>query len=339
MPTDGCLISVVVPAMNEADCLPKLHEELQEVAGSLPLEFEFLFVDDGSSDRTPQVLADLRRKDPRVRFLILSRNFGHQAALSAGLAHAAGDAVIMMDADLQHPPALLPEMLRHWQEGYDVVNTVRAVTRDVGPVKHVLSRLFYRVFNWVANIQIQPDTADFRLLSRAVVDILNRMPERRRFWRGLVPWLGFRQIEIRFSAPGRFAGKPKYNFAKSLQFALDGITSFSFYPLRRLMMLGWFVTLISGLYGLWALGSHLFGNSTVPGWTSLVLCVLFLGGLQMTAIGVLAEYVGRILEEVKGRPRYVVRESVTSRTPETTDGRESADDAPAKDQAVGAEYP
>jgi polyisoprenyl-phosphate glycosyltransferase len=313
MPTDKRLVSIVVPAMNEADCLPTLSAELQTVAAALAAEFdfEFLFVDDGSGDATAQVLAGLRRKDGRVRYLVLSRNFGHQAAISAGLAHARGDAVIMMDADLQHPPALIPELLQHWQAGYDVVNTVRMATRDASRAKQALSRAFYCVFNWVANIHIQPDAADFRLLSRPVVEIVKCLPERHRFWRGLIPWLGFRQTNVRFVAPARYAGRPKYNFVRNLQFALDGISSFSFYPLRRLMMLGWLVTLLSGLYGLWALGSHLWGSYTVPGWTSLLLCVLFLGGVQLTAIGAVAEYVGRILEQVKGRPLYIVREDQT----------------------------
>ncbi len=303
------LVSVVVPGLNEARCLPALHEELRRVCDPLNFRFEFLFVDDGSTDETPQVLADLRAKDPRVRYLVLSRNFGHQAALSAGLDHAAGQAVIMMDGDLQHPPALIPELLQQWQGGYDVVNTRRRETADVSPLKRLLSRLFYKVFNWLANVQIHPGTADFRLLARPALDALNSLPERPRFLRGLVPWLGFRQTYVEFTAPPRWAGQPKYNFWRSLRLAMEGITAFSLYPLRRLALFGWFIILLSLIMALWALFDHLILHVTVPGWTSLIICVLFLGGCQLLTLAVLGEYVGRILEQVKGRPLYIVRQA------------------------------
>ena len=171
-------------------------------------------------------------RDQRVRYLRLSRNFGHQASLTAGLHHAAGAAVIVMDGDLQHPPALIPQLLEQWDAGFDIVNTLRKETSDAGPVKRWASRLFYKAFNWVANVEIRPGGADFRLMSRAAVDGLNRLPERHRFLRGLVPWLGFRQTYLEFTAPCRFAGRPKYTLLRSLRFALDGLTSFTFYPLR-----------------------------------------------------------------------------------------------------------
>jgi glycosyltransferase involved in cell wall biosynthesis len=305
-----CLVSLVIPAMNEARCLPKLHQELRGACDLLPYQFEFLFVDDGSTDDSAGVLAGLRELDGRVHYLLLSRNFGHQAALSAGLAHAAGDAVIMMDGDLQHPPSLIPEMILRWNQGYDIVNTVRKATADISPIKWALSEMFYRTFNWIANVQIQPGGADFRLMSRAAVDVLNGLPERHRFFRGLVPWLGFRQTQIEFSAASRYAGQPKYNVIKNLRFALDGFTSFSLYPLRRMAVFGWVITLVSLMYGLWAVGSHLLTRNTVPGWTSLIVSVVFFGGCQLMAFGVLGEYIGRILEQVKGRPIYIVREAV-----------------------------
>jgi dolichol-phosphate mannosyltransferase len=303
------LVSVVVPAMNESECLSKLHEELRKVCDALPYRFEFVFVDDGSTDNSAEVLARLRREDRRVRYLLLSRNFGHQAALSAGLAHASGQAVIMMDGDLQHPPSLIPELLARWSEGYDVVNTIRVETEAIHGIKRLFSDSFYKAFNWLSNVQIQQGAADFRLVSRAVADSLKDLPERHRFLRGLVPWLGFKQTYVRFTAPARFAGRTKYSFLRNIRFALDGFTSFSFYPLRRMTVAGWLITLASAVYGLWAIASHIAGK-TVPGWTSLIICVVFFGGCQLIAFGVIGEYVGRILEQVKGRPIFIVREAV-----------------------------
>jgi len=309
MPVNVPLISVVIPVLNEADCLSKLYEELRLVCDPLPYDFEFLFVDDGSTDQTGEMLAGLRQGDERICYLLLSRNFGHQAALSAGLNHADGDAVIMMDGDLQHPPQLIPLLLECWRNGYDVVNTLRIETEGIHPFKRLCSSLFYRVFNWAANISLKPGSADFRLLARPVVNVLNELPERHRFLRGLIPWMGFRQTVVEFTAPCRWAGQSKYNFLRSLRFALDGITAFSFYPLRRLTILGWLITLASLLYGVYALTAHLLGRGTVPGWTSLLLCILFFGGCQLLVAGVLGEYIGRILEQVKGRPLYISRES------------------------------
>ena len=307
MPDDLPLITVAIPVLNEAECLTKLYDELCSACDPLPYDFEFLFVDDGSTDRTAEILTDLRRKDERICFVLLSRNFGHQAALCAGLGHAAGDAVIMMDGDLQHPPQVIPQLLERWQAGYDVVNTQRVETEGIDPLKQFWSASFYRVFNWVANMSLKPGSADFRLLSRVAVDVLNDLPERHRFLRGLVPWLGFRQTAVEFTAPTRWAGRSKYGFLRNLRFALDGITAFSFYPLRRVTVLGWIITLASLAYGAFALTTHLLGRGTVPGWTSLLLCILFFGGCQLLVAGVLGEYIGRILEEVKGRPLYVAR--------------------------------
>ncbi len=304
------LVSIVIPAYNEAECLPRLHAELCRACDPLPYAFEFLFVDDGSRDATPETLAQLRRRDGRVGYLALSRNFGHQAALSAGIERARGDAVIVMDGDLQHPPALIPVLLDRWRAGHDVVNTHRVQTVRIGLLKRLCSAAFYRVFNWAANVHLSPGSADFRLLARPVVDALNGLPERHRFLRGLIPWLGFRQTCVDFVAPERFAGHSKYTFLRSLRFALDGITAFSFYPLRRVTMLGWLIALGSVVYALYALGAHLFGHDTVPGWTSLLLCILFFGGCQLALAGILGEYLGRVLEQVKGRPLYIVRSAV-----------------------------
>jgi glycosyltransferase involved in cell wall biosynthesis len=317
------LLSVVVPLLDEADCLPHLHAELARVCERLPLRTEFLFVDDGSTDGSDAVLEQLASADPRVRFLSLSRNFGHQAALTAGLAHAAGDVVVTLDADLQHPPALIPDMLRLHAAGFDVVNTVRRDPADAGPLKRLCSAAFYRVFNAVAGVRLEPGGADFRLLGRPVVDALRRLPERQRFLRGLVPWVGFRQTTLEYAAADRRAGRAKYGFARSLGLALDGLTAFSFYPLRRLAALGFLIAMGSFAYGLWAIVAWLVGMA-LPGWTSLAAGAFFLGGCQLLFAGVLGEYLGRVLDEVKGRPVYVVRRAVgVARRRRTKSGRVS----------------
>jgi polyisoprenyl-phosphate glycosyltransferase len=303
-------VSVVVPAMNEAKCLPKLHQELTAACDPLGYQFEFIFVDDGSTDDSLEILSGLRRRDDRVRYLALSRNFGHQAALSAGLAHASGDAVIMMDGDLQHPPALIPELLEQWRAGHDVVNTIRLETAEISPLKKVWSRLFYATFNLLANVRVEPGGADFRLMSRSAVAALNDLPERQRFLRGLVPWLGFRQARVEFRAPARWAGRSKYTFRRNIRFALEGITAFSFYPLRLVTIFGGMIAMASLLGGVVAAGFHILAGAAVPGLTSLLLCMLFLGGCQLAVLGIIGEYVGRTLEQVKGRPMYILREAV-----------------------------
>jgi dolichol-phosphate mannosyltransferase len=304
------LVSVVIPGLNEAPNLAKLHDELRRVCDPLPVRFEWVFVDDGSTDRTPEVLADLRKTDERLRYIVLSRNFGKEAALSAGLAHAAGDAVILMDSDLQHPPALVPELIERWQAGHEIVNTVRLEVADMPAWKQLASWLFNRAFNWLAAAPMPPGSNDFRLLDRAAVNVLTDLPERRLFLRGLVPWLGFRQTSVAFTAPPRHAGQTKYSFLASVRLALESITSFSFYPLRRLALFGGLITLASLLYVAWLLGDRLIRGTPLETAAVVLACVLFLGGCQLLTLGVLGEYVGRVLEQVKGRPTYVIREAV-----------------------------
>ena len=306
------LISVVMPEMNEEECLPKLHAELCRVCDALPYRFEFLFVDDGSTDRSSDVLADLHQKDARVRFLLLSRNFGQQAALTAGIVHATGDAVIMMDSDLQHPPSLIPELLERWQQGYDVVNTIRLETEGISWTKNLFSKLFYPFFNAVTSVKIEQGGADFRLLSRAVVDELNAMPERHRFIKGLISWLGFRQSKISYSAPRRWAGQAKMNFRKNIRYALDGLVSFSYFPIRLMLLGGACGMLGSAAYGFFAFLTFLFTGSSAPAWVSMLAGMVFLSSLQIALMGMLGEYVSRILDQVRARPMFVVREAVGS---------------------------
>ena len=300
-------VSIVIPAYNEAPCLGKLHQELTTVCDHLPYHFEFVFVNDGSTDETDDVLAELRSRDDRVRYLVLSRNFGHQGALSAGMSFATGDAVIMMDADLQHPPGMIPRLLDCWKDGYEVVNTIRVETEDSTVRKRLFSRAFYWVFKALSGVAIEPGSADFRLMSRGPVDALNGLPERHRFIRGLVPWLGFRQTSVAFRAPARWAGLPKYTFRRSLRLALEGVTAFRLYPLRLVAVFGLVVMVVSFTHGIFALLWQLLGGHTVKGWTSLMICVNFFGGCQLATIGILSEYLGRTLDQVKGRPLFILR--------------------------------
>jgi polyisoprenyl-phosphate glycosyltransferase len=302
-------ISVVIPIYNEAPCLGKLYDELTAVCDPLPHEFEFLFVNDGSTDATEDVLAELRRADARIRYLVMSRNFGHQGALSAGLKFADGDAVIMMDGDLQHPPKLIPRLIACWEAGSDVVNTVRLDTAKSPVAKKVLSHAFYAIFRLLTGFPIEAGSADFRLMSRETVDVLNSLNERHRFIRGLVPWLGFRQARVTFQAPARWAGQPKYTFRRSLRLALEGVTAFNLYPLRLVTVFGLIVIAASLLIGARAIFGPLPGDPTVSGWTSLMIVVAFFGGCQLATTGILGEYLGRTLDQVKGRPLYIVRSS------------------------------
>jgi glycosyltransferase involved in cell wall biosynthesis len=309
-------VSIVIPAYNEAPCLDRLYDELASVCDMLPFHFEFVFVNDGSTDDTEAVIAALELRDDRVDHVALSRNFGHQGALSAGLVHAAGVAVIMMDADLQHPPSVIPRLLECWEEGYEVVNTVRRDTEDQSLRKRLFSRAFYWVFKALTGVPIQPGSADFRLMSREPLDALNRLPERQRFIRGLVPWLGFRQTSVTFDAPARFSGCPKYTFRNSVRLALDGMTAFSLFPLRLVTLFGLLVAAASFTAGLVVQCRQLLGGPTVTGWTALMICVHFFGGCQLATMGVLGEYVGRALGQVMGRPLFIVRSgrgSYTSR--------------------------
>jgi polyisoprenyl-phosphate glycosyltransferase len=304
------LISVVVPVLNEQGNIPYLYRSLIEEFDQLWYDFEVIFVDDGSRDRSADIIRKLHANDPRVKLVSLSRNFGHQMAVTAGLESARGAAVIMMDADLQHPPAVIPEMIARWQQGFDVVYTVRKTTEGVGLFKRLTSAAYYRLINRIIDTRIIPSAADFRLIDRKVVNCLNGIRERSRFVRGLVTWVGFRQTAIPYVAAKRHAGTTKYSLGRMLSFAVDGITSFSTFPLRCSTYLG-FLSALAGIpYAVWAIYLKLFTDATVSGWSSLIVAVLFLGGVQLIALGILGEYVGRIYEEVKQRPLYLVQETI-----------------------------
>jgi len=299
-------LSVVVPVFNEDAVLPELQRRLSAVLAECAPAHEIIFVDDGSSDESPTILLAASDADPRIRVLRFSRNFGHQAAVTAGIEHAAGAAIVIIDADLQDPPEVIPDLLAEWRAGSQVVSAVRGVREGESPIRLALIRLFYRLIRGMSSVDLTPDVGDFRLIDRRVADALNRLPERNRYVRGLVRWVGFKHSEVRYRRAGRFAGQTKYPYTKLIQLALDGMTSFSAVPLQLVTYLGFAVSALSlGLVG-FALISHLGGGQIPAGWTSVFVAVAFLAGIQLVAIGILGAYVTRIFDEVKGRPLYIV---------------------------------
>jgi glycosyltransferase involved in cell wall biosynthesis len=308
--------SVVVPIYNEEQVLPEFHRELAAVLRSLGESFEILYVDDGSGDRSLEILRSLAAAEPDVRGVRLSRNFGHQVALSAGLDLAEGEAVITLDADLQDPPALIPELIARWREGAQVVLARRRRRRGEGLLKRASSRLFYRLLRGLSGLPLPLDVGDFRLLDREVCLWLRALPERHRYLRGLIGWAGFRQAEVPFDRQPRRAGRSKYPPARMLRFALDGLTSFSIAPLRAASGLGALVTAGGLAYLLYVLYRRLIAGATVVGWASIVSLLVIFNGVILMLLGVLGEYVGRIYEEIKGRPLYMVRERFGSRQDE-----------------------
>lgn len=299
-------ISIVVPVFNEQDNLHEFHKHITQVMANEPYDYNLIFVDDGSSDASAVILSELADKDSHVEAYLLSRNYGHQMALTCGLDNADGDAVITMDGDMQHPPELLPKLLRLWEQGYEIVQTKRLATEDAGFIKRLTSSTYYKLINAMSKVEITPGGSDFRLMDRKAVDAFRLYRERARFIRGLVNTLGFKVAVFEFVAPPRFAGKSKFNMRKMLHFALDGITAFSNLPLRW----AFYVGMIFGLCSILLLG-HVFYvkyiiDDAVPGWATMTVSVLFLGGIQLVGIGILGEYIGRIFEEIKHRPLYLV---------------------------------
>lgn len=303
-------ISFVVPVFNEEENIHEFHRRLTQVMAPLPYDYEILFIDDGSRDRTSLLIRELAEKDPHVQGYVFARNFGHQLALTCGLDQSTGDAVISMDGDLQHPPEMVPDLLKKWEEGYEIVQTVRKSTEDATWFKSITSRLYYKLINSMSEVRITPGGSDFRLMDRKAVDALNRFRERARFIRGMVNNLGFRYTTLEFVAPPRFAGHSKFSLRKMLRFALDGITAFSRVPLRLALYVG----CIAGLGSILLIGHVIYVKyivqDAVPGWTTLAAAEFFLGGVELIAIGIVGEYVGRIFDEVKQRPLYIIREHI-----------------------------
>ena len=299
-------LSVVLPVYNEAENISLLYDRLVAVLQRENLDFEILFVDDGSNDESVQKLNDLEASDERVHIIGLARNFGHQIAITAGLDFARGKAVAIMDADLQDPPEVLPNFIRKWREGHDVVYAVRAQRKE-GWLKQLSYKAFYRLLRHVSNIEIPLDAGDFCLMDRRVVDLLKSMPERNRFVRGIRSWVGLRQVGVPFERHARYAGTSKYTVGRLMLLALDGLISFSYVPLRIITFLGLSVSLLSMLMAIFFFVKKLLYGLNPPGYASIIVSIFFLAGIQLITLGVIGEYVGRIFEESKRRPMYVLR--------------------------------
>jgi glycosyltransferase involved in cell wall biosynthesis len=300
--------SLVIPAFNEEGVLPELAVRLVELMDGLDGEAEAILVDDGSRDRTYELMLEAAAKDPRIRVVRLSRNFGHQIALTAGVDLATGDAVIVMDADLQDPPDVVLELARRWREGYDVVYAVREARQGETQFKRATAAAFYRGFNRISEVQVPVDVGDFRLVDRRALDVFNEMRESNRFVRGMFSWIGLRQTGVVYTRQERHAGETKYPLRKMVRFAATGVISFSAAPLRAALNLGFFVSFVAFALAVWSLIVRLAGLYHVPGWTSIVVVTTLIGGVQLIVLGVIGEYIGDIHTEVKGRPLYVVSE-------------------------------
>jgi glycosyltransferase involved in cell wall biosynthesis len=303
-------LSIVIPTYNEEGNIALLYDQLKEVLNAEGIEqFELIFVNDGSSDESLSVIKGLSDRDTRVKFISFSRNFGHQHALKAGLDHAMGDAVISMDADLQHPPALIPEMLKKWKEGAQVVFTIRSQEEGISWFKKKTSSGFYWLINKLSEHPIIDGAADFRLLDKKVVAEIRRYPEKELFFRGMISGIGFKQSSIHFKPNKRHSGQTKYSFNKMAAFAIAGITSSSAKPLYFSIYLGAFMAFLAFLYGIYAICIALFTNDAITGWTSIVASIVFIGGIQLFVMGIIGVYLGKIFKESKNRPHYIIDET------------------------------
>lgn len=305
--SNKALISIVIPFFNEEGNLEHLYSRVVKLFKEIDYEFELVLVDDGSVDRSFELAKNLRLHDSRVKILSFTRNFGHQIALSAGLDYAEGDAVILMDSDLQHPPEIIPEMLKKWKEGYENVYTFRKATTKLSFFKKIFTAIFYYVFRALTKVEVPVNSADFRLLDRKVVLLVRTIKERNRFLRGIISWTGSKSIGIEYQEAQRYSGKIKYNFKGMIFLAVDAIISFSSTPLYVGVFLGIIFAFLGFVYFGYVLQLYLFRHTAITGWSSLVSLVAILGGIQLIITGLIGIYVGRIFQEVKQRPLYLVR--------------------------------
>jgi len=306
------LISIVVPAYNEGEVLTEFHEAVDKALSKLPVDLEIVYINDGSTDNTLDIIDGLRAIDKRITLIDLSRNFGKEIALSAGLHKAAGDAVVIIDADLQDPPELIPELIKEWENGYDVVYAKRTMRLGESFLKKTTANLFHRIIQRVGKFNIPQDTGDFRILSRRAVNALNTFKEHHRFMKGLFAWIGFKQKAVLYERDSRHAGQSKWNYWRLWNFALEGITSFTIAPLKISTYIGTITALSAFAYGIYMVIETLLHGNEVPGYPSLIVIILILGGIQLVAIGILGEYLGRIFNETKQRPLYFINEYLPS---------------------------
>jgi len=302
----GYRLSVVVPVFNEEEVLPEFHRRLAGVLDKLPAQSEIIYVNDGSIDRSLHEIRRLKKEDARIAIVDLSRNFGKEIAMTAGFDHARGDAVVVIDADLQDPPELIPEMIKHWREGFDVVYAQRTSRAGESVFKKTTAHLFYRIMQKLSRVEIPRDVGDFRLLSRRAVDALAGLREQHRFMKGLFAWIGYSQKAVSYQRDSRHDGKTKWSYIGLWNFAIEGITSFSTIPLKAATYLGMLTAFAAFLFGMFIVLQTLLYGNPVPGYPSLLVVVLFLGGIQLMALGVIGEYLGRMFDETKKRPLYLI---------------------------------
>lgn len=304
------VFSVVVPCFNEEEVIGETYKRLSAVMKSMGEPYEILFVNDGSRDKTGSIVAGFCNEDESVRLIDFSRNFGHMPAISAGMDYARGEAVFIIDADLQDPPEIFPEMVAKWREGYHVVYGKREKREGEGWFKKLSAKVFYRLLRSMTNVELPVDTGEFRLMDRKVVDTVKSLPEKNRYIRGLVSWVGFKQVPVTYVRQERFAGETKYPLRKMIVFAMDAITAFSYKPLKLATFMGFLMSFVSFIYLLVIFYQHFFTDRTVAGWTSIIGVLLLTQGIVMMILGLMGEYIGRLYEETKNRPAYIVREVV-----------------------------
>jgi len=302
--------SVVIPAYNEQEVITETYNRLKKVMTGMGEPYELIFVNDGSKDNTAEMISEFCEKDSQVRLINFTRNFGHMAAISAGMENARGEAIFIIDADLQDPPELFPEMASKWKEGYHVVYGKRKKREGESVFKRISAKIFYRFLRRMTSVNLPPDTGEFRLIDRKVCDAVNKLPEKSRYIRGLVSWVGFKQIPVEYNREKRYAGITKYPFRKMLAFAMDAITSFSYKPLKMATMIGFLISLLSFLYIIYVIYQHYFTDRTITGWASTIAAILFTQGIVLMILGLMGEYIGRIYKEIQNRPNYIIQEII-----------------------------
>jgi len=308
-------ISIILPCYNEEKNINEIYSKLLKTLLSIKIDYEIIFIDDGSTDNSLEKMKELHNKDKKVVVIEFSRNFGHQASICCGLDYSNGDAVLMMDADLQHPIEIIPELIKKWEDGFDIVNTQRKDAGNVSLLKKYSAKIFYNLINIIGDIKVPENSADFRLIDKKAVKYLRQLSEKTKFYRGLIQWVGFKQTLVSYNVEPRKKGKTKYSFFKMIRFALDGILSFSTFPLQIAFFLGLIVSIFSFSYAAFAIYIKIFTSTAVPGWTSVLASVLFLGGIQLIILGIMGEYLNKIYIELKGRPSYVINNILQNSQP------------------------
>jgi dolichol-phosphate mannosyltransferase len=303
-------ISIIIPCFNEEGNINILAEKLQNILSEY--KYEIIFIDDGSTDKSLQIIKEISFADDRIKYISFTRNFGHQNALKAGIDNASGDCVISLDADLQHPPELIPEMIKYWEENYDVVYTQRLDQKKESFFKKISSRIFYKIINKLSDVKIESGTADYRLINRNVIEVIKQIDDTDLFLRGLIPWSGFKSKKIVYTPNERFSGKTKYSIRKMFSLGLNGITSFSIKPLRISIFIGLIFSILAFLYVIFAVYKYFFTNDTVEGWTSMLASTMLIGGIQLIMLGIIGEYLGKLFMQSKKRPNYIIKDKSTN---------------------------